>query len=108
MEKYIAGFFDGEGNVNKILVKGCRQYQIRMWQAGEKGLKLLKEIKNFLGYGHILKEDRRSKHPTWSILYHLAITKKSEILDFKHKIGKFCRLKKFLSDEELITGKANR
>ncbi len=44
MEQYIAGFFDGEGNVNKIKVKGYTQYQLRMWQAGDRGLKLLTEI----------------------------------------------------------------
>jgi len=101
MEEYIAGFFDGEGNINKIKVKGKTQYQLRIYQAGDEGLRLLNEIKTFLGYGWINKRDRRNKHPKWKILYELHITKKSQVLDFKYRIGKFCRLKKFPEDDEL-------
>ena len=93
MEKYIAGFFDGEGNINKLKVKGKIYYQLRMYQSGEKGLKLLKEIKNFLGYGNIYykKNDERTKNTVWE----LTITKSSHIDDFKRRIGIFCRIKEF-------------
>jgi len=100
MEQYIAGFFDGEGNVNKIKVKKHTYHQLRMWQAGERGLKLLEEIKSFLGYGNI--NCKKQVNPKHQIVYELSITRKFQIKDFKDRIGKYCRMKDFPRDEELV------
>ena len=104
MEKYIAGFFDGEGNVHKIIVKNCIQYQVRMWQAGERGKKLLEEIQQFLGYGKIYI--KRHKTEKWQDVWELNITRKRDIKDFKDRVGKYCKLKIFPKDEELIPYKS--
>ncbi len=99
-EKYIAGFFDGEGNINKIQQRGKTFYQVRIYQGGERGLKLLKEIQEFLGYGNLYCR-KFPKHPKWNEVWELTISRKAQILDFKKRIGKFCKLKKFPADEEL-------
>lgn len=100
--EYIAGFFDGEGNINKVKVKGYPQYQIRMYQAGKEGLKLLKEIQNFLGYGNIYEGKKNTRKKNWAVVWELTITSKREILDFKDRIGWFCKIKKFPDNKDLI------
>ena len=98
-EQWIAGFFDGEGNINKMIVKGYKEYQIRIYQNGDGGLKILQEIVKFLGYGKIhTRKVRKEGHLTPHDLY---IAKKSNILDFKKRIGVFCQIKQFPPDEEL-------
>ncbi len=99
-ESYIAGFFDGEGNINKFKVKGHTQYQVRIYQAGERGKILLKEIQNFLKYGQMYL--RKSTN-----VWELTITKKSSILNFKKRIGKFCKIKVFPEDKELKDKRLN-
>lgn len=94
--QYIAGFFDGEGNINKVLIKGRVYYQLRIYQGGVDGLKLLKDIQQFLDYGKIYKKSGIGKD-----IWELTIMKKSQILDFKKRIGKFCRIKKFPPNKEL-------
>lgn len=88
---YIAGFFDGEGNINKFKSKGRTYYQLRMYQSGDKGLKLLKEIKEFLGYGNLYV--KKYKNPKWKDVWELTISNKSCVRDFKNKVGKYCKLK---------------
>ena len=99
-ESYIAGFFDGEGNVNKFKVKGHTQYQVRIYQAGEKGKTILKEIRDFIGYGQLYLREKTN-------VWELTITKKNSILDFKRRIGKFCKIKEFPEDKELKDKRLN-
>jgi len=88
---YIAGFFDGEGNINKVKVKGRIYFQIRLYQGGERGRKLLEEIKSYLNMGYVGEKKRLGFESVWE----LRITKREDILRFAEQIGKLCIIKDF-------------
>jgi hypothetical protein len=101
---YIAGFFDGEGNINCRISKknkNLKNYQFRIYQAGEQGKEILIEIQKFLGYGNLYKKQHLNiKH---KIVWELVIASKPEMKKFKDLIMNLCIIKKekFPSDDDL-------
>jgi hypothetical protein len=85
---YLAGFFDGEGNLHVIKVKKWYFFQIRMYSTD---LFILEEIKEFLGYGRIYSRKRVKNH---NIMHELYITKKELIMKFLENILPFLKIKK--------------
>jgi len=79
---YIAGFFDGEGNINivKNQVKRSHGIQLRLYSSDEK---VLLEIKNFLRKGQMYKVKR---FPATNYIYELTITKKKNVQFFLKNI----------------------
>lgn len=91
---YIAGFFDGEGNikVNKISDKEgpIKSYQIAI-RFYNSNLELLNKIKDFIGYGAIYSS---KKKPPAGIVHELTITKKSHVREVLQKLSEYSHDKK--------------
>ena len=94
---YIAGFFDGEGNlhINKILNKDkkIKAYQIAV-RFYNSDIVVLSTIKEFLGYGVIYSNKRESKPDG---VYELSITSKKDVKNTllhleKHSISKKAKI----------------
>lgn len=79
---YIAGFFDGEGNINMIKNNQKLSYyiQIRLYSSDER---VLLEIKNFIEKGQIYKVKKSS---ATNFVYELTITNKSDVKFFLENI----------------------
>jgi hypothetical protein len=77
---YIAGFFDGEGNLNiiKNIQKESYCIQVRLYSSDEK---VLLDIKKFIEKGHIYKTKKRL---ATNFVYELTISNK---LDVKFFLG---------------------
>lgn len=93
--EYIAGFFDGEGNIsiNKISKKQgkVRTYQvlIRFYNSD---LNILKKIKEFLGYGKIYQNNKKTDNR--NTLYELTISSKPQVQNILTNLSKFSISKK--------------
>jgi len=85
--RYLAGFFDGEGNINALKVKRWYFFQIRIYSTDKW---ILEKIVKFLGYG-IIYARRRVKHH--NVVYELYLTKKEEIKRFLKNITPYLNLK---------------
>ena len=86
--EYLAGFFDGEGNINLIKVKKWYFFQVRIYNTNEE---ILKEIVNFLAYGrvyHRRRSDRRND------MYELYLAKKEYVQKFLEGVYPFLIIKK--------------
>jgi len=88
---YIAGFFDGEGNIHVYRSKGSYSngdiqfaLMIRIYQKSEF---ILNEIKDFLGYGSIYKYKRTG-------VFELTFSKKEDVKHFLNAIQNKIILKK--------------
>jgi len=79
---YIAGFFDGEGNINLIKNNQKLSYyiQIRLYSSDEN---VLLEIKSFIGKGQIYKVKKPS---ATNFVYELTITNKLDVKFFLENI----------------------
>lgn len=91
---YIAGFFDGEGNIsiNIIRKKGkIRGLQLacRMYNSNKE---VLLKIKEFLGYGNIYENKKNSFN--WRLVYELSINCKKNVLSFLINIKDIAYIKK--------------
>ena len=82
---YIAGYFDGEGNLHVTEVKGRGAYhlQIRIYSSDEKSLK---KIQEYLGYGKIYLRKKTE-------VGELTIAKKEDCLNFLNNIQELVILK---------------
>lgn len=85
---YIAGYFDGEGNlhvtcVKKGEIKKAYQLQIRIYSSDERSLKAIKE---YIGYGNIFLRKKTG-------VGELTISKKEDCSDFLMKIKNLVILK---------------
>ena len=86
---YIAGFFDGEGNLHVHPVVGASgkktyQLQVRIYSSDDKILKILQEFMN-LGKIYLKKKTR---------VFELTIANKKDCFEFLIKIKDFVILKK--------------
>jgi len=82
---YIAGFFDGEGNINIIKNNQKNSYyiQIRLYSSDEK---VLLEIKKFIQKGQMYKIKKAS---ATNFVYELDITNKLDVKFFlENVVGK--------------------
>ena len=78
---YIAGFFDGEGNLHLNFVKNKTYLQLvcRIYSSDKK---VLEKIKKFVGSGQIYEK----KKPNLSTVYELLFSKKLNVLFFLKNI----------------------
>jgi len=90
---YIAGFFDGEGNIDSARRRrGSRQkpaYTIRLYQGSENGKLVLEEIARFLGYGHLYEKNQSQKRKDGkpsNTLFWLQFSKKTNVSDFLNNV----------------------
>lgn len=85
--RYIAGFFDGEGNIhmmrNNKKTTPSFQIMIRIYSSNKQ---ILWDIKEFLGYGNVYESKKK--------LYELNISSKKETLDFLKGIFPYSIIKK--------------
>lgn len=77
---YIAGFFDGEGSLIKKPNK--KSYRIQIAQTNKK---VLKEILEYVGCGHICHPKKRKPH--WKESWMFYISKQEDVLKFLKKIA---------------------
>lgn len=79
---YIAGFFDGEGNINLIKNKQKLSYyiQVRLYSSDEN---VLLQIRNFLQRGQIY---RVKKSSSTNFVYELDLTNKIDVKFFLENI----------------------
>ena len=91
---YIAGFFDGEGNVNiiKNKVKLAHYIQMRLYSSDEK---VLLNIKNFIQKGTIYKTKKSS---ATNFVYELTISNKQDVYFFLNNIVRRIIIKKEMVD----------
>jgi intein/homing endonuclease len=101
---YLAGFFDGEGNIhiNKNNTKSNYQILVRLYSSNED---ILKKIKLFLGYGQIYIKKKTG-------VYELTISKKHLVKEFLSNIYPLSFIKKeqiefIINNYNFILGKSN-
>lgn len=82
---YIAGFFDGEGS----LVHNGKGFRISIAQANEV---VLLEIKEFIGFGNIIKVKKRQAH--WKDSWVYCIAKQENVLKFINNVKDHLIVKK--------------
>jgi len=85
---YIAGFFDGEGNLHLNFVKN-KQYLQLVCRIYNTEVFVLEEIKAFIGSGNIYHKKG---------VYELVIAKKSDVSSFLENIFPHLLLKRFVVD----------
>jgi len=86
---YIAGFFDGEGNIHVNKLKRTVQIVCRMYSSEKP---VLHKIKEFLGYGNIYYKVKESKNR--SSVYELVISGKANVRSFLKSILNLTIVKK--------------
>jgi len=91
--EYLAGFFDGEGNLNIGFIKNLAyQLRVRIYSTNKD---VLEKINEFLGNkGHIYIKNASKNNPNRNLLYELAILKKEDCLFFLTNIYPFSIIKK--------------
>ncbi len=91
---YVAGFFDGEGNlkVNKIFTKDglVKSYQIAI-RFYNSNIDILKKIQIFIGYGAVYSNKRVSLQ---DIVHEFTITKKEHVKEVLQKLSEHTHDKK--------------
>jgi hypothetical protein len=72
---YIAGVIDGEGSISiiKASTKYNFSYQLRLIVTNT-DYRMLKWLKDTIGYGNVLERKRKVSNPKWSNVYIYAIT----------------------------------
>jgi hypothetical protein len=104
---YIAGFFDGEGNLHinrsNINVNGSPNYAILV-RIYNSSYEVLQEIKNFIGFGNIYKK--------LNGVFELTFCKKSDVNSFLTSINGKSILKKeqidyLMKNYDFSVGKTN-
>jgi hypothetical protein len=100
---YIAGFFDGEGNIRKNRFDRSVGINAKITQAGKRGEKVLNEIREFLsleGIYSIVKLTRR-KGGTWQECYELLIDRRVDALKFLSSMYPYLHVKKVEAQDHL-------
>ncbi len=87
---YIAGFFDGEGSLIKKPDKNG--YRIQIAQTNKK---VLQEILEYVGCGHICHPKKRKPH--WKESWMFYISKQDDVSYFLKKTSSYLIVKKHLS-----------
>ena len=92
--EYVAGFFDGEGNINMPHGLRCKP-RVTFYQSGERGLDILYEISAFFAYdveSHLYRISR--KNPNSQIMYQLKIYGRDNVRRFLRLIYPYLRVKR--------------
>lgn len=91
---YIAGFFDGEGNINLIKNNKKHSYyiQIRLYSSDER---VLLEIKNFIQKGQIYKTKKSS---ATNFIYELTTINKLDVKFFLENVADKIIIKKEITE----------
>ncbi len=89
---YIAGFFDGEGSVAHNGIG----FRISIPQTNEE---VLKSIRNFVGFGFIIKIKKRKKH--WKDCWTYYIASKKDVYCFLQQILPHLIVKKDIALEAM-------
>lgn len=92
--EYIAGFFDGEGNLNIGFIKNKLSYQLRIrFYSTDKDV--LEKIKEFLrNKGYIYTKKASRNNPNRNLVYEFVILKKEDCLYFLKNISPYSVIKK--------------
>jgi len=106
-EKYLAGFFDGEGTFSLIWQKAKHPQNFKKYphatvllsQSGEEGLQLLQEIQKDFG-GSIYEHLKPGQYKATKSAYKLYWNKEDAIL-LINRIGPYLRLKYDIAQEVL-------
>ena len=81
---YLAGFFDGEGNIHIIMSKTHISIQVRIYNAQRE---ILESIKEFINMGHIYQKKK-------TMIYELTIGCKEECKKFLENIYPYSVIKR--------------
>jgi len=91
---YLAGFFDGEGNLHTGFIKNKQacQLRIRIYSTNQG---VLEQIKEFLGdEGYIYTKKASRNDPNRNLVYEFVILKKEDCLLFLKNIYPYSIIKK--------------
>ncbi len=72
--QYLAGFFDGEGNINVLKQKGKYYFQLRFYNTEKE---VLEKIIEFSGFGKIYSRNHNIER--YNRIYELYIVKQEDI-----------------------------
>ena len=81
---YIAGLFDGDGNLHLNFVKNKTQLQL-LCRIYNTNIEVLEKIKEFIDYGHIYANKKINKE--WTVVHALTISKKKDVFSFLKNIS---------------------
>ena len=88
---YIAGFFDGDGNLHLNFVKNKTQLQL-LCRIYNSNIEVLEKIKEFIGYGQIYSHKRINKD--WAVVHGLTMAKKKDVFSFLKNISPYLIIKR--------------
>src|SRR3989344_1441078 len=91
--RYLAGFFDGEGNIHINFIKNGKYLQMVCRIYSSERL-VIEEIQKFLGFGKVYQK-RNGKN---NIIYEFVMSKKENVNHFLENITAFLILKKPLAE----------
>jgi intein/homing endonuclease len=93
---YLAGFFDGEGNVRNNRSDRSITPNAKFTQAGRRGLKVLNEIREFLSIEGIYSRVKTTRKgtPKWQECYDLLIERQDDVLKFLACVYPYLRVKR--------------
>ena len=94
---YIAGFFDGEGNVSTPF--GRTIIRVQITQAGEVGLVVLREIADFLAEHGVKSSIRHAKPIAGRKEVYILYTQATHAVEFLKAVMPYLRVKKVVSQD---------
>lgn len=101
--EYMAGFFDGEGSVklsNGERKGGSGSPKLGLYQSGQRGLVLLKEIQDFMvPYGIISTIRQLPPIPKRQLMYQLYVYNRIGVMTFVQHVFPYLRIKKLESQD---------
>lgn len=94
--EYVAGFFDGEGNIRLDMGSGKANAKLTLTQADERGRILLTVLQEFMAEQSIRARINKSAElgPTGKYMYRLYIYNRAGVLAFLKNVFPFIYIKK--------------
>ena len=92
--EYLAGLFDGEGNLHTAKT-GCLRWSLA--QSRPRGLRICREVQQFLvaqGYRASVVSSRYSRRSTPSMMHYVLVQEKRSVQAVCHALLPFVRIKK--------------